>query len=132
MMKITNTRVASKTLIALLAILPTVPVALSMAHAATTRHATSHARITMAQANAIALKKFPGKLTQKTTLENEEGSWQYGVMVRSGRTLREVMVDANSGKIANVEVTNASQENSEQRAEDAAAKKAAHAKRGSR
>ena len=132
-MKITKIRAASKTLLALLTILPTVPLALSAANAATTHHATAHhARITMAQANAIALKKFPGKLTQKTTLENEEGAWQYGVMVRSGRTLREVMVDAHSGKIANVEVTSGAQENREQRAEDAAAKKAAHAKRGAK
>lgn len=99
------------------------PMARAKTHSST--HAPMHARITAAQANAIVLKRYPGKLTAKTTLENEEGSWQYGVMVRSGHTLREVMVDANSGKIANVEVTTASKEGVEKR-QDAAAARAPH------
>ncbi len=85
-------------------------------------HAQMHARISAAQANAIVLKRYPGKLAGKTTLENEEGSWQYGVMVRSGRTLREVMVDANSGKIANVEVTTGAKERVEKREDEAKAR----------
>ena len=79
--------------------------------------ATPHFRISAAQATAIVLKKFPGKLTEKTQLENEEGVWQYGVMVKSGRTLREVMVDAKTGKIANVETTTASKEQVEKKAD---------------
>lgn len=90
--------------------------------------AAPHAKISEARANAIALKRFPGKLTAKTTLENEEGTWQYGVMVRSGRTLREVMVDANSGKIASVEATTASKERVEAKAEDAADRKTRRSK----
>ncbi len=83
-------------------------------------HAAPHAKISAARANAIVLKRFPGKLTQKTALENEEGTWQYGVMVRSGKTLREVMVDANTGKIADIEVTSNAKEGVEARQESAA------------
>src|SRR5947207_13644350 len=85
-------------------------------------------KITAEQANAIALKKFPGKVEGKTPLENEEGKWQYGVMVRSGKKLREVMVDANTGKIASVEVTTPKEEEREARADAAKAKKKAHKK----
>lgn len=72
-----------------------------------------HAKITAKQAEAIALKKFPGKIVGKTKLENEEGVWQYGVMVRSDKTLREVMVNAKTGMIDNVEVTTSGKEKSE-------------------
>src|SRR5947207_1000417 len=44
-------------------------------------------KFTASQANEIALKKYPGKVQGKTPLEKEEGKWQYGVMVRSGKTL---------------------------------------------
>lgn len=91
-----------------------------------TVQAAPHAKISTAQANAIVLKRFPGKLTARTTLENEEGTWQYGVMVRSGRTLREVMVDAGSGAIANVEVTSTNKEKIEEVHEKAADRKASH------
>ena len=59
------------------------------AHAKGTKKAvtTQKAKITAAQAEAVTLRKFPGKIVAKTTLENEEGKWQYGVMVRSGHTL---------------------------------------------
>ena len=50
-------------------------------------------------------------------LENEEGKWQYGVMVRSGKTLREVMVNAMTGKIDSVEVTTAEKERAEKKAD---------------
>lgn len=71
---------------------------------------SKHAKITAVQANTIALKKYPGTVVGKTKLENEEGVWQYGAMVKSGKTLREVMVNAKTGKIDTVEVTSASKE----------------------
>ena|SRR5437016_3307298 len=80
-------------------------------------------KITAEQANAIALKKFPGKVEGKTPLENEEGKWQYGVMVRSGKKLREVMVNAMTGKIDSVEVTTKAKEAAEKKADVAKAKK---------
>ncbi|HEY3297556.1 MAG TPA: PepSY domain-containing protein [Armatimonadota bacterium] len=98
-----------------------------MSQAATIRKvqkpAVSHTQITAAQAEAAALHKFPGKVVEKTKLENEEGVWQYGVMVKSGKTLREIMVNAKSGKIDSAEVTTASKEGIEAKA-DAAQEKA--------
>ncbi len=79
-----------------------------------------HAKISAAAAAKAALAKYPGKLVGgKIPLENEEGKWQYGVMVQSGKILREVMVDANTGKIANVEVTTAAKEVKEKAADEA-------------
>lgn len=92
-------------------------------HHGRTHRAPAHAKITAAQARAAALKKFPGKVIGKTSLENEEGTWQYGVMVQSGKTLREVMVNAKTGKIDSVEVTTASKEGAEAKAEGARAKR---------
>ena len=81
--------------------------------------ASFHAKVSVKQAQAIALKKYPGKVEGKTALEDEEGSWQYAVNVRSGRSLREVMVNATTGKIASVEVTTKAEETKEQKAEAA-------------
>jgi hypothetical protein len=80
------------------------------------------ARVSAERANAIALKRYPGRVTGKTKLENEEGVWQYGVMVQSGKTLREVMVNASTGKIDSVEITSKEKEAKEQASEVAAAK----------
>lgn len=85
--------------------------------------AVAHAKITVAQANAIALRKYPGKVVGKTPLENEEGKLQYGVMVRSGKTLREVMVNAATGRIDSVEVTTAAKERAEKRSDESKARK---------
>lgn len=80
-------------------------------------HAAPTVKVTAAQATKTVLAKFHGKTTQKTVLENEDGKWQYAVMVRSGKVLREVMVDANTGKIADVEVTTAAKEVADEKAE---------------
>lgn len=85
-------------------LLCTVPVARAQSHARKDR-AAPVVKVTASGANKIALKKFGGKVVGKTPLENEEGKWQYGVMVSSGKTLREVMVNAMTGKIDSVEVT---------------------------
>ena len=82
-----------------------------------------HAKISAKQAQAAALKKYPGKVEGKVALENEEGSWQYAVNIRSSKILHEVMVNATTGKIANVEVTTKAEENKEQKAEIKAAGK---------
>jgi len=95
-------------------------------HKAHSKTVSSHVKITAVQAEAAALHKFPGKIVEKTKLENEEGVWQYGVMVQSGKTLREVMVNAKTGKIDTSEVTSAAKEGIEAKA-DAASEKA-HAK----
>jgi hypothetical protein len=87
-------------------------------------------KITAKQAEAIALKKFPGKIVEKTKLENEEGVLQYGVMVKSGKILREVMVNAKTGKIDSVEVTTAAKEKKEAAKEKAAEKGKTQGKAG--
>jgi hypothetical protein len=76
-----------------------------------------HAKITAAQATKAALAKYHGTTVGKVELENEDGKWQYAVIIRSGKKMREVMVDANTGKIANVEVVTAGEEAKEKAAE---------------
>lgn len=92
-------------------------VSMLVAQAAETKTAPKtskpNAKITAKQAEKVALKKYPGKIVEKTQLENEEGVWQYAVMIQSGKTLREVMVNAQTGKIDNVEVTTAAKEKDE-------------------
>ncbi len=77
----------------------------------------NHARIPASRAERVALAKYHGKLAGKTELENEDGKWQYAVMVKSGHKLREVMVDAKTGRIANVEVVTPQEEAREKAAE---------------
>ena len=84
---------------------------------------TKSYKVSPRQATSIALKKYPGKVVGKVALENEEGKMQYSVNVRSGKQLREVMVDANTGKIANVEVTTKAEEAKEVAAEKKGVKK---------
>ncbi|HEX2950538.1 MAG TPA: PepSY domain-containing protein [Armatimonadota bacterium] len=80
--------------------------------------AHQHFSVTARKAEHIVLTKFPqGKIVEKTTLENEEGTWQYGVMVKNGKILREVMVNAKTGHIDSVEVTNAAKERTEAHAD---------------
>ena len=77
--------------------------------------------ITAAKARASALKRYHGTVIGKVALENEDGKMQYSVNVRSGKTLREIMVDAKTGKIASVEVTTKAEEAKEAAAEKKAA-----------
>ncbi len=86
----------------------------------------AHAKISAAQARKVALAKYPGKVVGKIELENEEGTWQYAVMIQSGKKLREVMVNAKTGKIDNVEVTTAAKEAKEKAEEEKAKHKGGH------
>ena len=94
-----------------------------------TAHATAHEthQISATAANAVALKKFGGKIVGKTKLENEDGVWQYGVLVMSKNVLREVMVNAKTGRIDSIEKTSQMKERAEA-IEDA--KKAKAGKKG--
>ena len=80
-------------------------------------HHSKHHKTSAAEARKIALKRYPGKVIGKVALENEEGKMQYSVNIRSGHTLREVMVDQRTGKIASSEVTTKEEEAKEARAE---------------
>ena len=66
------------------------------AHAGTA--AGPKAKLTIAQARAIALKTAPGKVT-KAEYEKENGVWRYSFDIRQGNKNHEVGVDANTGKI---------------------------------
>ena len=56
------------------------------------------AKLTMAQARAIALKIAPGKIAD-AEYEKEGGGWRYSFDIRQGKRIHEIGVDANSGKI---------------------------------
>ncbi len=141
MKKQIQTRVPIRALAGGVGLLTTLGLGLSMGQAASAKTASTktasaksapHFRVSAAQATATVLKKFPGQLTEKTRLENEEGTWQYGVMVKSGHTLREVMVDAKTGVIADVEATTASKEQVEKKTDAADATNKASAKKSSK
>ena len=84
---------------------------------------THKAKISTAQAEAAALKKYKGgKLQGKTELENEAKKWEYAVMVSANGKLHEIMVNADTGKIDSEETVTAKEEAAEKRAETAAKK----------
>ena len=56
------------------------------------------AKLSMAQARAIALKAAPGKLISGE-YENEGGGWRYSFDIQQRGHVQEIGVDANSGKI---------------------------------
>ena len=96
--------------------------ALAIAGAAGAQNVKKSAHmITAGKARAIALKKYHGKVIGKIALENEDGKMEYAVNVKSGKVLREIMVDASTGKIANVEITTKAEEAKELAAEKKAA-----------
>ncbi|GEM_PF-2152326 len=89
----------------------------------TARAQTPKTKMSASQAEASTLKKYKtGKIQGKPVLEKEDGKWQYAVMVKVGSKMHEVMVDANTGKIASEEVVTAKEEAAEQKAEEAAKK----------
>lgn len=80
-------------------------------------------KLSAKQAEAVALKAHPkGKIAGKTDLETEDGKVQYEVVVREGKKLLEVNVDANSGKINSTEVTSAAEEAKEKSEKEKPAK----------
>ena len=82
-------------------------------------------KISPQQATKIALAKVHGKLQGKPKLENEDGVWQYALIIRAGKLMKEVGVNAETGKITAIETVTAAEEAREAK-EDAlkAAKKA--------
>lgn len=56
------------------------------------------AKLTMAQARAIALKAAPGKIVE-SDYEKEKGAWRYSFDIRQGKRIHEIGIDANNGKI---------------------------------
>jgi uncharacterized membrane protein YkoI len=68
---------------------------------------THQTKITMEKARKIALAKVPGTV-KKEELEHEDGRWVFSFEIRpTGETkkvVKEVNVDADTGKIVSVEV----------------------------
>lgn len=56
------------------------------------------AKLTMAQARAIALKLAPGRIADGE-YEKEGGGWRYSFDIRQGKRIHEIGVDANTGRI---------------------------------
>ena len=60
--------------------------------------ADAQPKITMKQAQAIALQAFPGEIV-KAELEREGSGLRYSFDLRNGKRWREVGVDAMSGRV---------------------------------
>lgn len=82
----------------------------------------AHSRISASRARTTALRRYHGTVVAPVKLENEDGHWQYSVLIRNGKALHEVMVDSHTGRIASVERTSPAEE----RAEAAADARASH------
>src|SRR5438128_2318360 len=59
-------------------------------------------KITPVQAIGIALKKVPGRPLQ-ANFEFDEGHWVYGVLIVSGKVIKEVEIDPMTGKVGGTE-----------------------------
>jgi uncharacterized membrane protein YkoI len=61
---------------------------------------SKHAKVSIAEARAIALKAHPGKITDEE-LEKEKGGTglRYSFNIKRGTTTQEVGVDAQTGKV---------------------------------
>ena len=57
-----------------------------------------HARLTMAQARAIALRAAPGKVIS-SEYENEGGGWRYSFDIQQHNNVQEIGVNPLTGKI---------------------------------
>ena len=70
------------------------------AQAYTGEKLAGQAKITMQQARVIALKAYPGKITDQE-LEQEKGGsgLRYSFDIRHGKVTQEVGVDAETGKV---------------------------------
>jgi uncharacterized membrane protein YkoI len=59
--------------------------------------------LTRIRAEQIVLEKFPGAALYGTELESEEGKWVYSVDVRNADGVYEVVVDAQTGDVIEVD-----------------------------
>ena len=78
-----------------------------------------HAKITQAQAEAIALKKTHGGKVQEAELEKEHGKvvWSIEIARAKSRNITEVHVDANTGQVVGTEIETPEHEAAEHAAE---------------
>lgn len=80
---------------------------------ATKPRMASHAKrghyITAARAEKVALARYHGKVMGHPVLQKENGRHDYAVRLMSGKTAREVRVDAATGKIMSARIMTASE-----------------------
>jgi hypothetical protein len=77
-----------------------------------------HPKLSMRQARTLALKRERGQI-KTGELEFEKGRWIYSFDIGTAKGIREVNVDANSGKIVEDSAESAAAEAQEQREENA-------------
>lgn len=73
------------------------------------------AKIGVVQAMSAATKKIGGGTAFSAMYEYEDGAWSYGVLVVKGHKVDEVIVDASTGKVMDVESVSAADEAAEVR-----------------
>ena len=85
----------------------------------------SQAKVTEAEATAIALAKVPHGIVKSAELEVEHGRlvWSFDIARPSTTGVTEIQVDAKTGKIASVKKETPAQEAKEAKADAGAAKK---------
>lgn len=77
----------------------------------------SQARISMKRARALALAQVPGGRIKSGELERERGKLIYSFDIRTRAGIREVNIDAMTGKVIEVKTESAASEASEGRKE---------------
>ena len=85
----------------------------------------AEAKVTEAQATAIALAKVPNGIVKSAELEEEHGRlvWSFDIAKPSTRGVTEIQVNAKTGKIASVKKETPRQEAKEAKADADIAKK---------
>ncbi len=78
--------------------------ALALTFAISFVQALPQVKVSEQRATKIATAKYRDTLIAKTILEHEDGKWEYSVLIRSKGKLREIIVDAMTGKITEAEV----------------------------
>ena len=81
------------------------------------------AKVTMKEARAAALKEVPGGKVKEAELERENGQLVYSFDIGTKDGIKEVQVDALTGKVVKVETETKEQEAKEKAAEHKAAGK---------
>lgn len=69
---------------------------------ATVKSLCKQAKVTMRQAEKIALKEVPGRV-RRIELETDDDVLLYEIIICQGKTKKEVRVDAKSGKILEID-----------------------------
>jgi len=84
----------------------------------------SHAKISKEEATATALVQVPGGTVKDSELEKEHGKWiwSFDIAVAGSPDIKEVEVDAHTGKLIGVETETPAQQ-AKEKAEDEAKEK---------